>query len=197
MQPPERSLELLESMLAELEAYLGSAELFWPLALRPDLRLPHVPRLTIGNLLLTLDELEVVEHELGGADRTRLSGARSRWEDWRTRRVVAVERKAGREIEARWRMWQTYLNELSERAEAADEYPAEVRNRLRLARLMETIDPRSWPAHLEDRLEAADERLRSGFRKGAFTLTEPLKQRYPPFEYWYLYGAPEAGLPAA
>ena len=190
MRPPEHSLEILEAMLAELEAYLGSSELFWPLALRPDSSNPHIPRLTIGSLLLILDELSAGEAALPDAPRARLSRAQTVWQACRARHVVALERKAGREIEARLKLWQAYLTDLSEKPESAADYPGEVRNRLMISRLMGVIHAREWPAQLEARLQASDRRLQSVFRKGAFALAAALERVYPPFEFWFLYGAP-------
>ncbi len=184
-------------MLAELEAYLNSAELFWPLAIRPDPSHPHVPRLTIGGLLLILDEITVDEAGLSGDTRHRYSRTQALWETLRLQHTVALERKASREIEARLRLWQNYLMDLSEQPEVASDYPAEVHNRLMIARLMDTFDPRGWPAQVQERLNAADQLLQSSFRKGAFVLAAALKPAYPPFEFWFLYGAPAPGPLAA
>ncbi len=196
MRPPERDLDILEGMLAELGAYLGSAELFWPLDLEPDPSNPHVPRLTLGNLLLALDGLHAEEATLSDAARTRLARARSSWEAQRASHRAALERKAGREIEARLRLWEGFLTDLSQEPEAAAEYPVQVRNRLILTRLMAATDARARPAQARARLQALDQRLRQRFQPGAFVLAAPLERMYSPAEYWFLYGSP-AIAPAA
>jgi hypothetical protein len=64
MHPALYSLGLAEAMADELEDYLLSGELFWPLQRRASPGEPPYPQLSLGGLFLTLDELDAGDRSL-------------------------------------------------------------------------------------------------------------------------------------
>ncbi|MBI4769912.1 MAG: hypothetical protein HY784_05720, partial [Chloroflexi bacterium] len=67
MYSPARDLAVVDRMVAELESYLLSPELYWPLSGPPLPGGQGYPRLTAGGLLLALARLSAVERELSAA----------------------------------------------------------------------------------------------------------------------------------
>lgn len=193
MHPPEWNLDLAEETLAELEPYLLSSELFWPTDRRAPAGSPPFPRLTIGNLLLALDELSVQEGELATALRTRSQRVRAEWDRALAGRIVALERKAQREAEARRNLWRAYVADLVDKPDSAGSYANEVRNRVILARLGQTLGP-ARAIETSEQVQSVDAQLRSLFRRGSFVWDPELKRAYAPDGFWFLYGLPDPGL---
>ena len=64
MQSPEYNLKLVQAMLEDIEDYLLSNELFWPMHSSARRDMPAPPRLTPGVLVLALDELNAQNVEM-------------------------------------------------------------------------------------------------------------------------------------
>jgi hypothetical protein len=188
--PIDHNLNLTTAMMAELEPYLLSREVFWPLESRPPRGGLTFPRLTLGGLLLTLDQLEAVRGEMSTAQTANLRKLNMQVDQLRFKHAVALESKAAREAGSRFNLWRAFVGDLEEMPTRAGNYAYEVRHRVMLTRL-ETFGAE----HVEfqkavSAARAVDRRLRRLFKQEAFVWDERLQQIYPTPKYWYLYGQP-------
>jgi len=187
IHPTNHNLELASAMLEEMEDYLLSNEVFWPLKRSVG---RAAPRLTLGALLLTLDQLEAMRSDMSPAQDASFEKLIMQMDLVCGKHAVALERKAGREAGSRLNLWRGFVNDLEESPSRAGSYAYEVRHRVMLTRLVE-LGPES--ADLHTALESAgavDQRLRLLFTGDAFVWDSRLQGTYPPDEYWHLYGHP-------
>jgi len=187
MPPTDALLQAFTHMLSELEEYLLSPELFWPLSQRSS-ALPQ-DRLTLGNLLLSLDQINAVRQTWDGELEATFQKSFQLWEHSQARWQSAIEHKAGQEISSRMNLWRAYLSDLDEGQGAAFDYSREVRNRVIIERLFDlglSRDP--W----EKELQRLDQLNRSLSIPGEFLWTKSLESQYPPNPYWFLYQKPRS-----
>ena len=169
----------------ELEHYLLSDELFWPVTVQPIDKNHSYPKMTLGNLLLAMQRLEALSD--GGLDtvqkseyrhmRTQLEAAQSKWR-------VAWEKKAAHEYRSRFNQWAELLHEIYEnREKQASFYASDIRLRVLLA-LLEADAPE------DDRPEITplDLNLRAIFEPGEFVWDAELAPGFPEERFWFLYG---------
>ncbi|MCI0397143.1 MAG: hypothetical protein L0332_35590 [Chloroflexi bacterium] len=183
----DRDLEILEAMAAEMEEYLRSSVLFWPMA-RGDL-----PRLTLGGYLMRQHRLTALRHLLGEKEVARLDAAVEKFNQALVEKVVRFESRAHEELHARLRQWGEYLNDLNDTSGAAgDYYESAVETRAMIAALVEKLQ--MPPYRLEERvaqqLGLLDNNLRRRWQPGDFVWPEAWQPAYPQSEYWWLYGRP-------
>jgi hypothetical protein len=171
MPPASRDLDYLQTGIQELERYLISSELFWPLGGRGDL-----PRLTIGGLLLARKRLQVNSSsisygdELSRLDRA-MTGVYSKWGG-------AWEKKKAQEVSMRLHLWQNFLQDYPLAPQVqAEAYPQQVELRVMLQLLGEAAEVRE-----------SDKILRTFWIAGSFVWLRELSSSFPDPEYWYLYG---------
>jgi hypothetical protein len=170
----EKDKAYLEAGIPELEAYLLSDELFWPITARGY----NLPRLTVGGILLSIARLEARGESIESLT-AQLDVVRSKWR-------VAWETKAGRGVQARMRLWGNYLSDYRHNPEGhADEYPHEVRYRVMLHLLLADL-----PAFLPEQKELTqlDSLLRVNLISGDFIWDSDLQAGFPREVYWYLFG---------
>jgi hypothetical protein len=169
-----KDIAYLEAGVPELKDYLLSDELFWPLSARGV----ELPRLTVGGLLLVQMRLEA------GGD--QIETLRSQLERIRLKWRVAWEKKAGREIQARIRIWGNYLADYRKNPEEfIDAYSFEVRNRVMLQLLFPQV---SAFREQKQALSDLDSLLRRNFSPNGFIWEMHLQDRFTREVYWYLYG---------
>lgn len=193
MHPPGYSLTLAEAMAEELEDYLLSREVFWPLERRAAPGEPPYPMLSLGGMLLTLDELKALEGELAPELAARLESLRGAMEEQRKEWRSSLARKAAKELHSRVNLWRAYLGDLEEGAKAVELYPQEVRQRVMAGRLEEEAAP-AEAAEVLRALDELDSRLRRRFNPGPFLWDRRLAAVYPASGFWFLYGAPRASF---
>lgn len=170
----EKDRAYLEAGVPELERYLLSDELYWPISARGY----NLPRLTIGGVLLTKQQLEARGERIESL-MAQLDGVRSKWR-------VAWETKASREFGARMRLWSNYLTDYRQNPEGhADAYPHEVRYRVMLQLLMAEIHVQ--PSE-QDTVSRLDGLLRANLTTGEFIWESDLQDGFPREVYWFLYG---------
>lgn len=184
---------MAEAMAEELEDYLLSREVFWPLERRAAPGEPPYPMLSLGGMLLTLDELAALEGELGPEDAARLAELGRSLEDQRKEWRSSLERKAAKELHNRVNLWRAYLGDLEEGAKAIEVYPQEVRQRVMAGRLEEEAAPAEAAESLRA-LGDLDSRLRRRFSPGPFVWDRRLARIYPAAGFWFLYGTPRASF---
>lgn len=189
MPPPEAALDLAEAMVEELEDYLLSEGIFWPIS-PADRPLGLAPRLSLGGLLLALDAVSALEPDLAPAQATRALRLQRKWESQANRWARALRQKAAREAKMRLDLWRAYLADLEDSAKGAEDYAHEVRQRVIAERLLDFVPDEEAARSLRSGLADADARLRSWFRAGPFVWEGRLERVYPQSRYWILYGLP-------
>ncbi len=166
MPTPAEDRRFLEEALPELQTYLLSDVLFYPLS-------HPLPRLTVGGLLLAQRRLHAYE-DASPLD-LQFDTLRSKWR-------AAWEKKAAQEFEIRLTLWRNYLDDCREEETLLENYPREVRWRVMLALLSAEL-----PAESSE-LSALDQRLRNTFHAGAFIWDETLRSEFSQDDFWFLYG---------
>jgi hypothetical protein len=128
------NLTLLKEMMAEFRAHILSKELFWPLRKKSYDNVPF-PQLSIGALLLTLDELEAQASEMNALDERTYQEQLNIFERFSQKFRVAIENKAARELITRTNLWRGYLQDVEEDPQSLEEYSRQVRNRVLMKKL--------------------------------------------------------------
>ena len=190
MHPYEYNLTLVGFMLEEMEDYLLSSEVFWPLSKQMPVG-PPSPRLTLGGLILTLDELNAQEKDLSPSQASDLYKLRLQMEKVRTKWTVGLERKAAQELRSRLNLWRAYLVDIEERIETPENYIFQVRYRVMFERLANLAVQQPEIKPQVEEMRSLDLRLRRIFVPGAFVWDPRLEDIYPRDTFWYLYGLPQ------
>jgi hypothetical protein len=179
MPAADQDLAFLMSGVDQLEEYLLSDELYWPLS-GPG----RLPLLTIGGLLLAARRLRA--RELSGADAAQLTGLENRLDVVRAKWRSAWERKCRREVHARLGLWQNYLADTRQSPETlAPDFPQQVQWRVLLHLLLSEF---SAPPPEASALEELDTILKEFWLPGGFVWEAELEKAFPQAEFWYLYG---------
>ncbi|MGD2057723.1 MAG: hypothetical protein PVI04_03260 [Anaerolineales bacterium] len=189
MQSIEFNLDYLASALREMEDYLMQSELFWPLSSSTGIR-QNFPRMTIANVLLTLNELEAQESELSPAQYSRASSLQAEWEALHTKWSSAVEKRAIEEMRARLNLWKAYVLDLEGSEGRKSNYDQEVKQRVRFTLLRERIGSSTIPDELIDEVQAVDQRALGLTTPSDFVWDEKLQPLYPAGDYSFLYRRP-------
>jgi len=185
MPSAEYDLWYLRDGIAQLEDYLLSDEIYWPVGIVAPANEPPYPQLTLGNLLLAYQRASALAQTPDQrAEWERLSSElqamRSRWRS-------AWGKKAKAEFHARLVLWRDFIEEYRQNPSAQyDRFAYEIGRRVTLQLLQtEAVD---LPAKEIEMLAALDSVLRGRFVPGAFTWEQELAPAFPEDNYWYLYG---------
>ncbi len=182
MRSFESNLAFVRACLAELQDYERAEALFWPLSARPPAGSSPFLQMTLGNLLLALDELRAVEAKLSPEDGTALTRVQTEWETRWAGRSVRLEEKARHELASRIAQWHAYVDEAKENRDLSD-YPAAVRQRLCAERLQECLGGAS-----RAELQVLDAALDARMEDGPCVLGADMASIYPPSpRYRFLY----------
>lgn len=180
-------LGYLHAAVDELEAYLLSDDLFWPINAAPPAGGQPFPRLTLGGLALAQkraaglssnrDEVWQVEQ----IDR-RIDVMHHKWR-------LRWDEKAQREITSRLTQWKNYLQEYRQGPERqVDFYPYEIRWRVMVELLEGQVE--SLKEHEVEMRSGLDLMLKAVFIPGEFIWEPSLMAAFPTEPFWYLYGYP-------
>lgn len=173
-------MKYLQGAVSELEPYLLSHELYWPLG-SGYTRGMVSSRLSLGALLLTIKRLESSTGQ--GEVSVLLEQVESASRQWR----VHWQKKAAREFESRLNLWQNAFAELLDRpSQDQGLYSVEIRNRTMLDLLR--VDAEGIPPHELTRLEGLDHRLKARLVPSGFIWEADLEPAFPRDKFWYLYG---------
>lgn len=172
MKQIEQDILFLEEGISQMEGYLLSAELYWPLS-------GSLPRLTPGALLLSLLRVSAVSPADATRLQARLDVVKSTWRS-------AWEKKATREVSNRLRLWSQYLSDYLQSADKNSEtYRAEVRGRVIIQLLL-----REQPDLPETKnLAELDLTLIHYIKPGNFLWEGALEPVFDKKEFWFLYGS--------
>jgi len=149
----------LEAGIPELENYLLSKELFYPIG-------RSLPQLTLGGILLSLMRLQKSE-AIGF--KVQVNRIHMKWRS-------AWDTKAGREVRARSELWKNYLAEYpGDPKGTARLYPVQVRYRAILTLLGETF-------------HVMDVYVKSIFQPGEFIWEPEVSDHFSNDIFWFLFG---------
>jgi hypothetical protein len=186
----EYEVRYISAALDELENYLLSDELFWPLVFRAGSLDQSYPRLTLGGLLLAkqkitsnyVPQLNIPIHKY----LLEIDMMRQKWQ-------IMWGKKAHREWQSRLNQWKNYLNELRQSPEKhIDYFPYEVRWRVILELLGN--DYSQIPEEEIELLRGMDLMLKALFVPGEFIWEASLQTAFPEPKFWFLYGKPSRSL---
>jgi hypothetical protein len=182
----EASRVYLQAALKEMQAYLLSAQLFWPLSGLPVSPGSPFPHLTLGNVILAFDALAAADAAAGGARCAERQRLEAQWEAQRTRWAVHVEAKAQRELASRLRQWKAYVEDVCE-ARRAEDYTSSVRPRLIAERLLGLLPQGTEVARECEQLHLLDSRIAPYLQAGPFVMDSALQAGYPEQAFPFLY----------
>ncbi len=190
MQSVEYNLDLFEAMLDEIEDFLLSADIFWPLDKRSKPDLPPYPRLSTGGLLMTQDESLAQEAEMNPGQKVQHAKLRRQWDmtlhKWRS----ALGRKSEREMGMRLNLWRAYLSDLEEGSASHFDYHREVRNRVQFARLQTIASESSKTLKMVKTIRSLDALLLNLTIASEFIWDDRLREIYPEGNFGVLYRQP-------
>lgn len=181
-------LNFLEAGIPELQAYLLSNEIYWPLGLAAPAEGQPYPQMTLGWILLSLKRAEAWGHTgLYPAQTKKLETLRGQMQETRAHWLTAWRKKAGQEFSSRLKLWTNFINEYRGDKNNAAQYSYEVQRRAILQILSEEAD--DLPPTERDLLQTTDSFLRAVLRPGGFVWEPELAASFPQGLYWYLYGS--------
>ena len=157
--PTQKDNQYLSAGIPELENYLLSEVLYYPLSL-------NLPQLTLGGVLLSLARMGTQAAQFAA----QVELIHSKWR-------AAWDGKSSREVRARSELWVNYLAEYREDPKAGVRlYSQNVRYRAMLTLL--------GKAEVD-----SDAYVTSVFTEGKFVWEEECALNFPPKTFWYLFGA--------
>ena len=185
MTSADYDLGYLRAGVADLEDYLLSQDLYWPLDAKPPQGDPPYLRLTLGGLLLAQARLRgwllttSQSAECDQLDRI-ISDIAYRWR-------IAWGEKATHEARACLHLWRAFLEEYRAEPEANyDRYAYEVRRRAILSLLLPQTDGISQEEF--DLLNTLDLLLRKGLLGDEIDWEAQLVGGFSRDTHWFLYG---------
>jgi len=178
--------EFLRDAVPDLQRYVISADLYWPLRLTAatpgSIR---TPQLTIGSLVLSLKRLSALDHS--GQQQAELSEITAQIEQVRQEWRANWAKKAAQEYGSRLNLWQQYLRELrDDPRQQANFYANEVRHRAILQLLQsEMLD--SHPQNEVEQLVMHDAILRGLTKPADFVWESEVKSAFSRELFWFLW----------
>lgn len=176
----DRDLAYLRLAVPDLEDFVLSNDLFWPLpGGAASLTSPGMNQLSLGGVLLCRARVAGLNQGQVGDLFRRLEAVRERWRsNW--------EKKATREFRSRVELWEKALEELLDPAKGAfSAYPSQVQLRAMLELLGREFDASAMPE--AEVLRELDRRLKAGTQDGPFVWESPLQDAFPAEIFWFLY----------
>ncbi len=176
----EADLAYLTLAVPDLQDYLLSQELFWPLpAMGGSIRERGVDQMTLGGVALALARLKCLDAAQADSFARQVEQVRARWRsNW--------SRKAAREFSSRVGVWGRALDDLlGERSGRQAAYPAQARLRVMLELLRQEMAPDA-PKELGE-LAALDARLKAAGKPGEFIWEPSLAACFAQETFWFLY----------
>lgn len=183
----QEDLDVLVAMAAEMDDYLKSEVLYWPMV-RGDM-----PKLTLGGYLMRQHRLQHLNDTFDAGQKEEWETAVQQFQDALAEKVVRTEQRAREELGVRARQWGAYLNDVQrERSVAAVNYETAVENRVIAAALVHFLQtpPYRMENGVAPNLDMLDAGLRPYWQAGAFVWPALWEKAYPQSDYWWLYGRP-------
>lgn len=186
---PEIDLAVLAAEIEELEEYIVKGEVYRTLRVPTPSGVQQV-QMSGGDVLTRLFRLEGERASLPVEQRSRVRDlalqARSTIYSLRTRFHDLLKR----EIKARIDSLNWFLDDvLGDPKRARTEYPYEIRNRQRIAVMVDELAENFTP-ELKGELKRVDERIRLIVQPASFAWDSRLESIFPRERFWYLYVSP-------
>lgn len=173
-----------QAALVEMESYLLSDEVFWPITGSPPEGSPDYPRLTLGSLLLS--QTRLMAYSLTPTQAALRERVIAEIERIRSKWRVRWEKKAGRSFSVRLRMWRDYLEEYTASPQDnGNRYAYEVRLRVMLELLRLEGGGQAEKIKM---LSGLDKSLKSMLEMNGFIWECEVQSGFNREVYWYLYG---------
>lgn len=173
-------LKYLKLAITDLESYVLSPTVFWPLPSAPSsINEPGMDQMTLGGVILSLKIITAYSLPEALTFSDVINEIRERWRsNW--------AKKAAKEFTQRVHNWEHTVQELTRQtAGRLNMYRGQVRNRVILELLKDEMSPEK-PAELGV-LVSLDSTLRNLFVPGEFLLNAPLQSVFPQPRFWFLY----------
>lgn len=184
MKDIETNLATLNEIVSILKAFILSDELFWPLHTKG---FEGIQRISIGALLLILDELCASEPRMTVTQRNRFHGHQEQYESILNEWHSAINKKAEREIHMRANLWRSYLQDSEENRDQILDYAHEVRNRVIMVRLSELASDEPVLDFEDVKLRRLESQQEFAKPEASFVWDEQLRATYPFETYPFLY----------
>ena len=186
-------LAIAEAMVSELDDYLDGDKLFRQLVVQAPGG-THKPNMTLGLLLDYMAALERDAASMWPADRIRFEEAAEKLSRIRHLRRDRYADRVRRELISLLGSWEWFIDGCEKGdGDCADDYPAEVWIRTRIADLLnEARGIELNTSEEEERRADLDRRLDEMFSPGAYIGPTGLEADRPSDTYWWLYGRPVA-----
>jgi hypothetical protein len=185
MPTAEYDLRFLEAAASQLENYLLSHDLYWPIGVAAPAGTPPYPRMTLGAMHLALLRARAratTPQQQAALEKLseQIDATRSHWR-------VAWGKKAAAEFHSRLNLWRDFLEEYRANPDGnADRYRYEVNRRAQLQLLQ--AEAENIPPAESELFRGLDQLLRSVFTPDGFIWEPELEASFPEGTYWYLYG---------
>ena len=183
----ERELVYLNNAVEELEDYILSKTLYWPISIPGRLRLISSTTLTVGNIYFSL---QILENDLiNPGQRVSKQSIIHRIEEISNQWRINWAEKAKEEFTSRLSLWENFLQDLlDENRGAMQEYRSQVRNRV-LLRLLEMKASVNIPQQL-NKLRNIDSAYNKITKETDFIWDRELISSFPKSVYHFLYRTP-------
>jgi hypothetical protein len=180
-----KDVAILSAMTAVMDSYLKSDILFWKLD-------GGMPMLTLGGYFMRERRLLALPHLLSMGDQEQVETAVFQFNQAIVEKIVRLETKANKEIDARIRQLDEYLRDLQNKKVTGLNYGAAIEPRVMIAALVDKLSLPPWhlDEHIPQRLAILDQGLRRQWTPGEFVWPDGWQPAYPQDEYWWLYGRP-------
>ena len=190
MESIDYNLDLFDALLDEIEDFILSADIFWPLAKRSKPDSPPYPRLSTGGLLMTRDESQAQEAEMNSDQKARHAKLQRQWNEVLNKWRSALGRKSEREMGMRLNLWRAYLSDLEEGSASNFDYHREARNRVQFTRLRTLTASNSKTLKMEKTIRSLDARLLNLTIASEFIWDDRLREIYLEGDFGFLYRQP-------
>ncbi len=185
----DSDLATFRAFLAEIELYLKSDVIYWPMG--GQVFGQQMPALTLGGLLFLRRTLSARRDQLTSAQASEFDQLDRRAEAFFSRWPVNIEKKALKEISSRLNVWAAALDECNESpAAGVENYHTTVNSRVYLALLMPVVATLHEAEKFRAHLAALDSQLRNMLIADGFIWDAALTPAFSREEFWFLYGQP-------
>jgi len=145
------------------------------------------PKLTIGNLLLTLKTVGARQSTLNPDQHGRLHQIQTRWNQISMKWDSAISSKAVREMGARLNLWRGFLTDLIEGQGRRYLYSTEVRNRVLFELLVSLTADEDASAELRTTMLSLDGRMQALTQPAPFQWEDFLQADFNRESFPFLY----------
>jgi hypothetical protein len=188
MQPVEQDLKFIESTCQDLDDYILSNQLYWPVDHETYRDGISFSRVTIGLIRLITEQLRAVK--LSEEQSSRLKEANRIIDNIQRKWKVAWGKKVSAEFKSRLNLWQEFIREcISDKKVLLSGFRTALSNRTILQLLL--LDLPNEEAGLILSLHETDQWLRENLVEGPFIWDDEYQHTFPSEKFWFLYRKPD------